>query len=141
MALKNINGGNKVIQDDGVGKGGGWYRASTGAAVINELGHIVGPRVIAVATNGTTPVNVFTAALTFNLTITGIYLISDDTTAGNITIADTAGTVATIAKGTTAGVMTGASSLANTSVSVGNTLTVVSSSAGNATVFITYSVS
>lgn len=140
MALKNINGGNKVIQDDGVGKGGGWYRASTNGTVINELGHIVGPRVIAVNTNGTTPVNVFAAALTFNLTVTGMYLISDDATAGNITLADTAGTIAVIAKGTVSGAMVGATSLANTPVSIGNTLTVVSSTAGNATVFVTYTV-
>lgn len=92
------------------------------------------------STSGTTPVNVFAATVPFACTITGVYLISKDTTAGNITVADTAGTVATIAKGTTSGAMVGAVSLANTSVASGDTLTIVSSSAGNATVVINFTV-
>lgn len=91
-------------------------------------------------TTGTTPVNVIAATVPFACTITGVYVISQDTTAGNITVADTAGTVATIAKGTVAGAMTGAVSLANTSVAAGNTLTIVSSSAGNADVFINFTI-
>jgi hypothetical protein len=110
--------------------------AVTGAKLVTAVGYFS----VAQVTNGTTPVNVIAATVPFTATITGVYLISNDTTAGNITVADTAGTVATIAKGTSAGVMVGAISLANTTVTSGNTLTIVSSSAGNATVFITFTV-
>lgn len=80
-----------------------------------------------------------------NSTITGVFLISNDTTAGNISVYNgdpskvptTSRTVATLVKGTTAGAMVGATSLANTT---GATLvTVKSDSAGNARVFITFS--
>ena len=106
----------------------------TGAKMVTGVGYFT----VAKSTNGTTPVNVIAATVPFTCTITGVYLISQDTTAGNITVADTSGTVATIAKGATAGVMVGATSLANTSVTSGDTLTIVSSSAGNAEVFITF---
>lgn len=177
--------------------------------------------IISTLTNGTTPVNVFGTSVPFTGTVTGVYLISNDTTAGNITVGTTAGiittiavanggtgytagdtitleqarsgtratvtvstvngsgviltvaliqggtgyvagstyttsggtghggaitastiagatNIATIAKGTVAGVMTGASSLTNTGFTLGNLFTAVSSSAGNAYVFITY---
>lgn len=110
--------------------------AVTGAKLVTGVGYFS----VAQITNGTTPVNVIAATVPFNATITGVYLISNDTTAGNITLADTAGTVATIAKGTSSGVMVGAVSLANTAITSGNTLTIVSSSAGNATVFVTFTV-
>ncbi len=101
---------------------------------------------VVVTTNGTTPVNVFgglnatlnAVNVPFNLTIVGVYLISNDGTAGNITIKNSGNTVATIAKGAASGAMIGAVSLANTLVTVTNQLTVVSSSAGNAQVFIIY---
>ena len=108
----------------------------TGAKLSTGVGYFT----VAKTTNGTSPVDVIAATVPFDCTITGVYLISNDTTAGNITVADTAGTVATIAKGATAGVLVGATSLANTSVTSGNTLTIVSSSAGDATVFITFTV-
>ncbi len=108
----------------------------TGAKMVTGVGYFV----VAVETNGMTPVDVIAATVPFNAVITGVYLISEDVTAGNITIADTAGTVATIAKGTVSGVMVGAASLANTTVTAGDTLTIVSSSAGNARVFITFTV-
>lgn len=108
----------------------------TGAKLVTQAGYFT----VAKTTNGTTPVNVFGATVPFTCTITGAYLISDDTTAGTITIADTAGTITTIAKGSTSGVMTGSVSLANITVTAGNTLTIVSSSAGNATVFLTFTV-
>lgn len=93
-------------------------------------------------TNGTTAVSVFGAGgYIRDITITGVYLISKDTTAGNITVENpTATVVSTIAKGTVAGVMVGASSLANTSVTAGTNLVVDSSTAGNATVFITFTI-
>ena len=96
----------------------------------------------ATQTNGTTPVSVFgTTGLGFAATITGVFVISNDITAGNITVENPAGTVvATVAKGTTAGVMTGAVTLANTALAAGTNLVVNSSSAGNAQVFITYKV-
>lgn len=107
--------------------------AVTGAKMITGKG----PFLVAVVTNGTTPVNVFGGpTIPFSGTITGVFLSADDVTAGTITLADTAGTVATIAKGTTAGALTGATSLANTALVAGNACTVVSSSAGNATVYV-----
>jgi hypothetical protein len=93
---------------------------------------------VSTLTNGTNSVNVFSATVPFSGTVTGIYLISNDTTAGDITIASSVGTIATIAKGTVAGVMVGATSLSNTTFSKGNTFTVVSSSTGNAFVIINF---
>ena len=96
--------------------------------------------VIAADTNGTTAVSVFGASgLGYAVTITGVFLVAQDTTAGNITVENPASTVVcTIAKGTTAGVCVGATTLANTSVAAGTNVVVDSSSAGNARVFITY---
>jgi len=90
-------------------------------------------------TNGTTNVSVFgSAGLPVEITITGVFLIALDTTAGNITVENGASTVVTIAKGVTAGVTVGGVTLANTVVAAGTDLQVDSSSAGNARVFITY---
>lgn len=108
----------------------------TGAKLSTGVGYFT----VAKTTNGATPVNVIAATVPFAATITGIYGISNDTTAGTITIADTAGTVGTFAKGATSGALVGVVSLANTAVASGDTLTIVSSSAGNATVFITFTV-
>jgi hypothetical protein len=97
---------------------------------------------IAVNTTGTTPVNVFADGVPANLapgiTITSVVSTALDTTAGNITVANAGNTVATIAKGTAAGALVGATSLANASVTSGAALTVVSSSAGNSTVVINF---
>jgi len=93
--------------------------------------------VITVDTSGTTSVDVFGSnGAPIDSTITAVYLISKDTTAGNITLDVGGSTVATIAKGTTAGALVGASSLSNTTVSEDDAVTVVSSSAGDATVMI-----
>lgn len=92
-------------------------------------------------TNGTNNVDVFTSAgAPFALTITGVYVISKDTTAGNITVLQGANTVCTIAKGTTAGAMVGATSLSNTVYAKGDVFQVDSSSTGNASVIINYEV-
>ena len=92
-------------------------------------------------TNGTTNVNVFTSAgAPFRFTITGVFLTSKDTTAGNITVLHNLDTVCTIAKGTTAGVMVGATSLTSTTVNKGDLIQIDSSSAGNATVYITFTI-
>jgi hypothetical protein len=94
---------------------------------------------VAATTTGTTAINVFgPGGAPYNLEVTGMYLVSRDTTAGNITAYNGGATIATIAKGTTAGAMVGATSLANTSYQRGRTFTVVSSSAGNSTVFFTF---
>jgi len=97
--------------------------------------------IVAANTNGTTAVSVFGASgLPVAITITGVFLVSQDTTAGNITVENPASTVVcTIAKGTVAGVTVGATTLANTTVAAGTNLVVDSSSAGNARVFITFS--
>jgi hypothetical protein len=100
--------------------------------------------VAAVTTNGTTPANIFGATNGFAGTITGAFVIATDATAGNITLATTAGTVATIAKGTSAGGLVGATTVSNTTVASDGTCTVVSSVAlaagGQATIFVVFTV-
>ena len=99
------------------------------------------PKTFCVAkdTNGTTPTNVFNVGgANFPMTITGYFLISKDTTAGNITLKNFGSTVATIAKGTTSGALVGATSLSNTTYYPGNSFTIVSDSAGNSTVFVSF---
>lgn len=101
----------------------------------------VGSRYVATAvSNGTTAVSVFGASgLPYAITITGVYLIARDTTATNITVeAPASTTVCTIAKGTSAGAMVGATSLANTSVPANTNVVIDGSSTGVAQVFITY---
>lgn len=103
---------------------------------------IVADQMITASTNGTTAVNVFgTKGAPFKGTITGVFVISQDTTAGNITPKVAGSTVVTIAKGTTSGALVGGVSLANTAFNPGDTVQVVSSSAGNAQVYINYQVS
>lgn len=96
--------------------------------------------IVVADTNGTTAVSVFgSSGLSYDIVITGVFLISKDTTAGNITVENPAGTtVCTIAKGTSAGALVGATSLTNTTVTSGTNLVVDSSSAGNASVFIAF---
>lgn len=94
---------------------------------------------VATNTNGTSPANVFgPGGAPFNATLTGMFVISLDTTAANISAYNSSKTVATIVKGTTAGLMTGATSLSNVTYVRGSTMTVASSSAGNSTVFLTF---
>lgn len=95
---------------------------------------------VSTVSNGTTAVSVFGASgLPYAITITGVYLIAQDTTATNITVeAPAATTVCTIAKGTSAGVLVGATSLSNTSVPAATNVVVDGSGAGIAQVFITY---
>jgi hypothetical protein len=96
--------------------------------------------IVSAVGTGTTAVSVFGASgLPYAITITGVYLISQDTTATNITVeAPASTTVCTIAKGTTAGALVGASSLSNTSVPAGTNVIIDGSGAGVAQVFITY---
>lgn len=91
-----------------------------------------------VTTNGTTAVNVFVEPTSFRGNVLAVQVISNDTTAGNITVATSAGTVATVAKGVVSGAVTGAVGLTNTAFSLNSSFTVVSSSAGNATVIVFY---
>lgn len=97
-------------------------------------------KLVVADTNGTTNVSVFSNGAPANITITGVFVIALDTTAGNITVVNDSGTVVTIAKGTTAGALVGGVTLANTSVTPGEDLQVDSSSAGNARVYITYTI-
>lgn len=100
----------------------------------------VRPQAILATTNGTTAVSVFgSTGPGYAITIVGITIVSLDTTAGNITVENPASTVvATIAKGTVAGVVIGATTLANTAVAATSDLIVDSSTAGNARVTIMY---
>ena len=99
------------------------------------------PIVVVKGTNATTAQNVFGAggAPFPTRTLVAVFVISLDTTAGNIVLKHGANTVATIAKGTTSGALVGAASLANTTVTKGQVVTVESSSAGNASVIMLYS--
>lgn len=98
------------------------------------------PFMIAKDSNGTTDVSVFgTSGLPYAITITGVFLVSQDTTATNITVENPASTiVCTIAKGTSAGVTVGATTLSNTSVAANTNVIIDGSGAGIARVFITY---
>ena len=97
---------------------------------------------VASTTNGTTPTAVFGSnGAQFNLTVTGCFLISLDTTAGNILVKNKGNTIATVAKGTTAGALVGATALSTGTLASyikGDSFTVESSSAGNATVFLSF---
>lgn len=110
--------------------------AITGAKLSTGTGYFT----VATDTNGTTAVSVFGASgLDVAVTITGVFLVAQDTTAGNITVENPASTtVCTIAKGTTSGAVVGATTLANTAVAAETNLVVDSSSSGNARVFITF---
>lgn len=110
--------------------------AITGAKLSTGTGYFT----VAADTNGTTAVSVFgSAGLSVAITITGVFLIAQDTTAGNITVENPAATVVcTIAKGATAGACVGATTLSNTTVAAGTNLVVDSSTTGNARVFITF---
>lgn len=96
---------------------------------------------IAANTNATTPVNVFGAGgAPIALTVTSVVTIAKDTTASNIVLKQAANTVATIAKSTTAGLMVGATTLANTVYAAADVCTIESSGAGEARVLITFTV-
>lgn len=116
-------------------------RGTTAAPVFVELsGSGDSEFVVTKETNGTTAVSVFgSAGLPVAITITDVILTSLDTTAGNITVeAPAATTVCTIAKGESAAVVVGSTTLSNTSVAAGTNVVVDSSSAGNARVKIFY---
>lgn len=97
---------------------------------------------VTTSTNGTAvAVNVFgSGGAPTALTLTGAYTIAKDTTAGNISVKQGANTVCTIAKGTSAAGVVGATILANTSYAAGDTCTVETSSAGEAFVVLTFTV-
>ena len=96
---------------------------------------------IAIATNGTTPVDVFgSGGAPVALTVTNVVSNAQDTTAGNISLSQAANTVVTIAKGTTAGALVGGVSLAHTTYAAADACQVVSSSAGNSIVQITFQI-
>lgn len=109
---------------------------------LTVTGGVVGQeQIVTAVSNGTTAVSVFgSAGLDYAINITGVFLIARDTTATNITVeAPAATTVCTIAKGTSAGALVGATSLSNnTSIAAGTDVVVDGSSTGIAQVFITY---
>lgn len=96
--------------------------------------------VIVASTNGTAAVSVFgSTGLAFPIVITHVVCTAQDTTTGNITVENPAGTVVcTVAKGATSAALVGATTLSNTTVAAGTNLIVKSSSAGNARVEIFY---
>jgi hypothetical protein len=95
---------------------------------------------VAALTTGTTAVDLFGAAAPAAVTITSVTAVAQDTNAGNMVLTNGTATVASFAKSTTAGVVTGEDgALANTSVTSGDTLTVESSTTnGNGMVIVTF---
>lgn len=96
---------------------------------------------VARPTNGTTSVGLLTGSSTtsgklapFPFRIHAIYVLSLDTTAATITFSNGAGSIGTVAKGTVAGAMVGVTALSATDINGGESITMVSSSAGNAIV-------
>jgi hypothetical protein len=109
----------------------------TGAKLTTKAGYFT----VAVKTNGTTAVNVFGAGgAPVALTVTSVKTVSQDTSAANITLAQAANTVVTIAKGTASGGVVGGVSLAHTVYAAGDVFTVVSDGAHDAIVEITFQV-
>jgi hypothetical protein len=138
MFIKDANGV-EVTQNTQSVKMGSGITASTdnqGESTLNLTESI-----ISTVSAGTTAVSVFgSAGLPYPITIKSVYLISRDTTATNVTVEAPASTVvATIAKGTAAGTVIGASSLANTAVPANTNVIIDGSGAGVAQVFVTYS--
>jgi hypothetical protein len=117
------------IQDDTI----------TGAKLVTEKLY----QAVAALTTGTTAVDVFgSSGAPAALTITSVFAIAQDTNAGNMILTNGTNAVATFAKSTTAGIVTGEDgALANTAVTSGDTCTVESSTTnGNGNVVITYTV-
>jgi hypothetical protein len=92
--------------------------------------------VVVTPTDGTNVIDVFGSPAPGNFIITSVVSIAKDTTAGNITLKNNGATVSVIAKGTVTGVLVGEDTLANTTVTKGNSLTIESSSAGNSFIII-----
>ena len=95
---------------------------------------------VAVTTNGTTAVNVFSSAgAPCAMTITGVIAVAKDTIAGNISITNGTLTVCSFAKSATAGIVTGEDgTIDNAAVTALDTLTVVNSGTGNCHVWIAF---
>src|SRR5574340_269000 len=123
-----------------------WQIDATNGVVTYSIGKLdMGANITSVVkvidTNGTTPVNIFdSAGASCGLKVTSIDTIAKDVTAGNIITKNGSQTVATVAKSTTSGAHVGATSLANATFTAGGQGTVESSSAGNATVIISFDV-
>ncbi len=135
--IKNASG-TEVSQNPSSLKMGSGITATSDNA--GEVTLNITESLISVLGTGTTAASVFgTAGLPYGITIKRIWLISNDTTAGNVTVEAPASTVvATIAKGATAGALVGAVSYANTVVPANTNVIIDCSSAGVAQVFITY---
>ena len=96
---------------------------------------------VVVTTNGQTPVNVFGAGgAPCALTILGAFIVSQDTTTGNITLQQASNTVFTAAKGSVAGVFVDSGTISNAVYAAADVCTVLSSSGGNAKVYIFFKV-
>jgi hypothetical protein len=97
--------------------------------------------VAAALTTGTTAVDLFSASgAPAAITIKAVIAVAQDTNAGNMVLTNGTNAVATFAKSTTAGVVTGEDgALANTSVTAADTVTVESSTTnGNGMVIVVF---
>lgn len=103
------------------------------------------PQKLVVSTNGTTKVDVFGTTNPVSGTILSVKTISQDTTAGFVTVTkNDAGSEVTVAnaivKGNVIGTVAG-TAMSAVAFAKGGTMTVVSSSSGNATVEIDFIIS
>ena len=96
---------------------------------------------IATTNGSTTAINLVDASgAPQALTVEGVFVVSQDVTDGNITVVNGTNTVCTIAKGTVAGVMVGEAALTYRNVAAGAIFTTITSTTGNAKVYVFASV-
>ncbi len=130
-----------IITAVAVGNGGTGYTAGDTITLIQQRSGIPATVTVSTVDGGGAILTVALIQGGSGYTAGVTYVTSGGTGHGGTITASTiaaANTIATIAKGTVAGVMTGATSLNNPTFTLGNLFRVVSSSAGNAYVFITY---
>lgn len=106
--------------------------------------HANGVSVTAISTTNVTHVYPLGTTLKFNGVITGVYMVDLDGSSQTMTVYNGGVAVCTISQSGTAGTVKGATTLSNTTLSVGGTMSVAtngSAGGGEARVFLTYKVS
>lgn len=136
-----------LFQTDSGAGNTGWFQNTAAAgtspvweAVIPDGVSAIAYNVVSVLTNAGVPANVFGVTNGINGTVTGVIVASGDTQAGNVTLSGSNGTIAVVAKSTTAGGVTGSATLtaSATPFTSAGTLTVVTSGSGTSNVTITF---
>jgi hypothetical protein len=90
-------------------------------------------------TTGTTAVLVFgERGLPYDITVTGVFVVSHDTTAATVALYNSTAIVSAIPKGTVDRAMVGGTLTADAFIKAGNPISVLSGTSGNATMFFTF---